>query len=306
MARTAQPTVKRVLLGRELEFWRLKAKKSQGAAGKVIGKGHDVIGRLEEGLATIKAEPLERLLDAYDVDSAHREIIRAMHADSHKMIGWNTGYQRAYPEDLRLLVDLEQHATHIFISQCEIIPGLLQHEDYTRALIKEGRPMPQQVDEVIQAWQARQDILTKPNAPDVHVVLSESALRRRYASREVMAMQLNYLDALADRHRNLLLQILPFDGGNDHYSGTPPRFQILRVSSKGQSGHLRMVYEEGLREIRYRDDPRVVALHEDRQNQLAASALNPNDSRRFIRHIAGKFAADATSPGTSSLEGETP
>ena len=146
------------------------------------------------------------------------------------------------------------------------------------------------MDDVIEAWQARQKILTKKPAPTVHVLLSESCVARRFGPDDVMVAQMEYLELLATRHRNLLLQVLPFDSGYEHFIGAVQRFQMLRVPSKGHAGHLRMVYDEGLGEIRYRDDPRVLAEHDDWKNQAAAAALNADASRRFIRDVARSFA----------------
>lgn len=291
MARTAQETVGRVLLGREIAYVRTGLSMSQSQLGKAIGKGQDMITLLEAGRATVTREQLDTLLEVLEIsDDDHRTSILSMHKDSHRHGDWSTGYRRAYSEHLRLLIDLEQHASQIFITQVEIIPGLLQCGPYTTSLT-DARRLSKGVTtkDVVQAWQARQSILLKDDAPEVHVVLSESALRRRYAPNAVMRQQMEHLEELSNRH-GVLLQVLPFDSlPEEAFVARPYSYQLLQVPTRGRAGALRIVYDEGLSEIRYRGDPDAVDVHDRTKVSLAAAALSADDSRQFLRYIAGTF-----------------
>lgn len=286
----AQRTVKRVLLGHEITYLRTRLKMSQSDLGKAIGKGQGKIALLEQGEATLTPDELTVLLDALQVnDPAHRDAIAAIHQDSHKRGEWTTGFNRAFGDNLRLFIELERHADQIFYSAYEIVPGILQCESYVRSLFRRGRA-PEGVTEepVIQAWMTRKDILMRADAPTAHFVISESSLRRKWASSKIMREQMEYLLAMSHLP-SVLLQVLPFDASEHDLHTLGHGFTLFRLPAIGHAGDLRMAYNEGVGEFFYRDDPRVINTHEEDVRALAAAALSPDDSRQFIQYVAGSF-----------------
>lgn len=287
---TAQRTAKRVLLGHEIAYLRNRLGMSQTELGKAIGKRQNKIAYVELGQAVLTVPDLQTMLDALQVTEAdHRAAILEMHADSHRKGEWTTGFMRAYGENVRLLVDLERHADQIFYVTFEIVPGILQHEEYVRSLCARKRlPRGVTADDVVLAWKARQEILTMPDAPTVQLVLSESCLRRKWGSPEIMRLQMAHLIKLSQLP-TVQLQVLTFDDSVEDLSPLGHGFTMLRVPSPGRAGNLYMSYNEGVKEMYYRDDPKVIDAHEEVRAATMAAAQSPEDSRKFIDYISGTF-----------------
>ncbi len=285
MASTAQRTVKRLLLGREIAWMRERLGMSQTELGSAAGLRQNRVTLFEDGRATITRDQLEAMITKLQIsDEVHREVLRAMHLDSDKRGEWNTGYRRAYGDDLRLLIELETMADTYGVVEVEVIPGVLQSEGYVRGYC-DGRTMRRglTVDEVVLAWQERQKILYRPDAPKFHFVLSESCLRRRQGDNQVMREALEHLKAMSQLP-SVLLQVLPFDVKADRI---PKTSTLVRVPTDGRAGPLRMVYLDSDGNISYRDDDNAIENSEEQLTHLAASALDSDNSRNFIDYIAG-------------------
>lgn len=297
--KTAQPTVKRVLLGHEIAHFRTALDMKQTELGKAIGKAQDTMTNLENGRATITADQLDKLIVKLEItDPADIATLKEFHQDSNKRGEWTTGHNRVYGENLRLLIDLERYADLIFVASFEILPGLLQCPSYVRSLISRNRLARARGisgDQVVKAWEARQEILAKPDGPLVHFVLSESCLRRMWGPAEVMYEQMHHLLEVSHRP-NVKLQVLTFDDTETDLSPIGHGFTLLRVPNRGRAGDLHMAYNEGVKELYYRDDPKALDAHEEAKAGLVAAARSPEDSRHFIEYIANTFQ-----PGVPAL-----
>src|SRR5207244_3788381 len=97
----------------------------------------------------------------------------------------------------------------------QVIPGLLQTEDYTRALLHGWRGMfarpAAEIERRVETRRLRQDVLTRDPAPELRIVIDESVLHRRFGTSSVMREQLTYLSDVSERP-NVDLRIRPLDG----------------------------------------------------------------------------------------------
>lgn len=297
MARTAQPTAKRVLLGHEIAYFRNLLGMKQSELGRAIGKGQDTMHLLEAGRATITVEQLATLVGKLEItEPDHVAAIRDLHQGSNKKGEWTTGFSRVYGENLRLLIDLERHADQIFTATFEIVPGLLQCPSYVRSISARKRlTRGVTADQIVQAWQSRLEIVERPGGPLVHFVLSESCLRRRWGPPQVMYEQMQHLIAMSHRP-NVRIQILTFDDSEEDLSPIGHGFTLLRVPSPGRAGDLHMAYNEGVKELYYRDDPKALDAHEEARDAMMAAARKPEDSRQFIEYISNTYL-----PGVPTL-----
>jgi hypothetical protein len=283
-------TVKKLLLGQEIAHMICRAGTTQAEAAAMIETSQSRIAGLITGSGTIAVGDLERLANRLGFgDEGYQAALLELRRDSHKRGRWSSGYHRAYSEEIRLLVDLEAHADLIRSTACEVMPGLLQCSAYARAVYADT---PDQdgltLDERVQARVARQDIYDRDEPPTVHFVLSESALRRMRGDGRVMREQLEYAVELTGRP-NVMVQVLPFNAPPGRRSPIGNRFTIVRVPSPGVAGPLELVYAEGEGDIRYLDDKRALRAHDIAWTRLSTAALTFEDSRRFIRRIAGEF-----------------
>src|SRR5690625_5505068 len=119
-------TAKKLLLGREIAHMLEKAEVSQTEAAKLIETSQSRIASLLSGGGNIA--PGDVILLATKLgfdDEGYQETLRELRRDSHKRGFWSTGHNRAYREDLRLLVDLEKHVDTMRSLEMEVVPGLL-------------------------------------------------------------------------------------------------------------------------------------------------------------------------------------
>lgn len=286
MASTTLRTAKRLILGHELRHMRDNAGMSQTEAARLIETRQTRIADLESGQARISPGDLLLLAKGYGVDDQGQiDALLELRRDNHRRGFWTTGYHRAYHEDFRLMVDLEQHADSVRSAQVEAMPGLAQCESYVRAMFA-GRPDPSDdgvtAEEVVQARLVRQHILTTKHPPQYHVVMSESCLRREFGGPDVMREQLNHLIAIG-RRSNVILQVMPFKAKPVGTKIIGNRFTLIRLPSPGAAGPLEIAYTEGEGDIRYLDDKKALMAHDNAWARLVSGALSPAESRRFIQ-----------------------
>lgn len=118
----------------------------------------------------------------------------------------------------------EGHANMIANFEVSVIPGLLQTEEYARAVLRFSRHPSIELEEFLRRRTERQTILVDENPPLCIFVIDEYALRRSIGGSEVMARQLARLRDLA-AWPNVVIKIIPF--GFEYYSGCP--FMIAKL-----------------------------------------------------------------------------
>lgn len=292
MGATAVRTAKRLLLGKEIKHAIDQAGLSQAEAAALIKFRPQKITDVINGRAAISYGDLITLARELKLEQGHTDTLVGLHQDSNKRGFWSTGYNRAYHEDFRLMVDLERSAELLRCLESEIAPDLVQCEAYIRALFAaQGAEGDGTVEDWVQARLQRQEVLTRDDPLQYHVVLSESCLWREYGSPAVMREQLDHMLKLSKRD-NVLLQVLTF---KERASGTQVAtrpFILVRVPSPGVAGPLEVGYIQGEKEIRYIDDKKALDAYEKAWRLLTSAALPAEDSRRFIRYIGSRNYRD--------------
>lgn len=285
-------TSRKLLLGREIANMLAKAGVTQLEAARMIETSPARIASLINGGSTIGVGDLVMLATKLGfTDEGYLDALRELRRDNHKRGYWTTGHNRAYVEDMRLLVDLEKDAERIRTVRVEVIHGLLQCEAYVRAQHTDptdgfGAPL----EDRITARLARQEILEKPNPPTAEFVLSESCLRRVWGDAAVMREQIDYLIKLSKRP-NVLLQVLPFDLPTGRQVPISTAFTLIRVPSPGAAGPLEIAYVEGEGEIRYLDDKKALTAHEASWTRLSNAALRFDETRKFLSRVSKDYQA---------------
>jgi transcriptional regulator with XRE-family HTH domain len=150
---------------------------------------------------------------------------------------WPLVNRASYPSWFRGFVELEATATTIRSFECQLIPGLLQTEDYARAVFRfrPERFTATQIDELVAARASRQNVLTSPAAPMAWFILDEAILHRPVGGAIVMRAQLAHLLAVADAS-NLFVQVVPFQAGE--YPGLDGGLTILSFADGPDVGYI--------------------------------------------------------------------
>jgi predicted XRE-type DNA-binding protein len=285
---TTVRTAKKLLLGHEIAHMIQTAGLSQGEAAKLIETSPSRIATLLNGGGSVSPGDLERLARMLGfTDEGYQESLLELRRDNHKRGYWTTGHNRAYSEDMRLLVDLEKHADQIRDAQVEVVPGLLQCEAYVRAQhTDDGAHL--SLEDRIKARLARQEILDRPEPPMTQFVMSEGCVRQVWGDHEVMREQIDWLIKLSKRP-NVMIQLMPFDLPGRRVAIETP-FTLVHVPSPGAAGPLELAYVESVAgEIRYLDDKKALRAHEAAWARITNGALPFEETRTFLRQVAQDF-----------------
>lgn len=222
---------------------------------------------------------IERSSGAKPTLELARALDAALGADNLLVDLWPYVYREAFPDWSRAFMAHSARAVSIGQYAAHVVPGLLQTEEYARALLSVGRSLTgeQQLEERVTARLARQERLHAPDRPELWVVLDEAVIHRPVGGPDVMRRQLaRLLDAAEERH--ITVQVLPFDqGAHDALGGS------LTVLSLPDG--TRVAYTEGAHYGQLVEDPPEVndlALTYDR---LRAAALPPLMSLDMIRSV---------------------
>ncbi len=280
------PTVRRLQLGNELRRVREAAGKTPAEAARLLGSNASKISRLELGQSGIAIGDVKLLLEFYGDEPAHIEWMMNLARNNRERGRW-TGYRAAFPEWFRTYVDLERDAEDIRWTEIELVPGLLQTENYTRALHADAQPFGAApgVDSLVRALLERQEVLDRADPPTVNFIMSESCVRRFVGGRAIMIEQLEHLAELSMRPR-IQLQVLPFDTDPRDNAGLPIyRFTLLRIPAPGVSSSLVLVYIEDMDDARYIDDKRSVRIYEALWGRMQAAALGPAETLTMLEGL---------------------
>jgi transcriptional regulator with XRE-family HTH domain len=275
------PTVLRILLGAQLRRMREGKRMSLGEAGNVIRASHSKISRLETGRVGFKDRDIADLLTFYGVtDEEEREAFRAL-ARRASAPGWWHDYSDILPSWFEAYVGLEEAATQIRAYEVQFVPGLLQTEDYARAvtLLGHAGAPATEIEQRVRLRMARQAVLGRPNPPNLWAVIDEAVLRRPAGNPGVMRGQLEHLLEMA-RQPNVTIQIIPFKVGGHAAAGGP--FSILRFAQPDLPD---IVYLEQLTSALYLDKPEAVDSYLTVMERVCLEAATPTASVAAIQEM---------------------
>jgi len=278
------PTVRRMLVGAQLRRLRTEAGLSREEAAEAIRASEWKIHRLENGQVGFKDRDIGDLLRLYGVTDPDDIAGFLQFAREANAPGWWQQYGDLLPQWFKAYVDLESAATLIRTYEGQLVPGLLQTEDYMRAVI--GAHLdepPEEAERRVALRMARQTLLTRPDRPRLWAVIDEAALRRPVGSPEAMRGQLERLIA-ATKLVNVVLQILPFRAGA--HPGMVGAFSILRFAD----GELPdVVYVEHLTSAQYLDRRDDVNRYLHVMDRISMRAAPPDKTMDILHKILQEF-----------------
>ncbi|MFI9247293.1 helix-turn-helix domain-containing protein [Streptomyces sp. NPDC053086] len=270
-----------MLLGSQLRRLRESRGITREAAGYSIRASESKISRMELGRVSFKTRDVEDLLTLYGInDEAERESLLSLAREAN-VAGWWHSYTDVLPSWFPTYVGLEGAASLIRVYEVQFVHGLLQTEEYARAVVRRGMKGASvaDVERRVALRLERQKYLLSDNAPEFHIVLDEAALRRPYGDREVMRGQLQHLIDISERP-NVRLQVMPFSFGG--HSGESGAFTILSFPDADLSD---VVYLEQLTSALYLDKREDVAQYEQALKELQQDSPGPDESRDVLRGL---------------------
>jgi transcriptional regulator with XRE-family HTH domain len=196
----------RRVFGAMLRYYRTRAGLSQDQLGARVYLSSDMIGKVEQGQRT----PSEQFVEACEAipELGANGALRELRGQLKDLL-----QQRAYPGWFADWPDIEARARSLKNFQLAVVPGLLQTEDYARALLTDriGRN-PDDIDDMVAARIERQAILDREQPPELWVVVDEAVLHRPVGGTYVMRDQLQHLIEMS-RTPSIVLQVIPASVG---------------------------------------------------------------------------------------------
>ncbi|MEU3233622.1 helix-turn-helix transcriptional regulator [Nocardiopsis alba] len=251
--------------GHELRRMRTLSDMSQLELGRATGTSKQQVGAIERG----NRRPSKRFTQLAD---------EALKAHGRLQNLW-PGAKRAQPWWLEEFVELEAKAQVIYEFQPQAIPGLLQSEDYARAVIGASFPplMEEEAQSVFEDRMARQQLFNRVPTPLTLFIIDEGALRRRIGGAELMRKQLASIVDRAQQPR-VQVQVLPFERGAHSAMNGP---LVLLDMSHAES----LVYAETPGAGQVITDAHVVGNCQQQFGHLRSLALSPDQSLEFITSL---------------------
>jgi transcriptional regulator with XRE-family HTH domain len=276
------PTVRRRRLGSELRRLRESQSLKLEEAAERIGLAASTLSRIETGKAPTRSAYLTSMLELYGVDDpSQRQVLQDMAKDGHRK-GWWAVWDGVLPTGFTIYVGLEAEAASLRVYQSQVVHGLLQTEDYARAVMStvRRRQTPAEIDKLVSLRMQRQEVLQKAEPLDLWIILDEGVLRRMTARSEMMRAQLEHLYS-ASQWPNVTLQVLSFGCGL--HPGLGGSFTIIEFPERFDPD---VVYTEGVTGQAYIEErDREVRARSEAFDLLRATALPPADSARLIQSL---------------------
>ncbi|MEV0089817.1 helix-turn-helix transcriptional regulator [Saccharopolyspora sp. NPDC050642] len=244
-----------------------------------LGRDPGVLSRWETGDRTPKPEQVAQILTSLGVSGdRYEEIVDlAYGADDSNWVATTLPAQR---QQLASFIDFEQNATKILEVSPMLIPGLLQTNDYIRAVMTDARVPVGELAARIAVRIGRRDVITRDRPTQFTALVGEAALRQLLGGREAMIEQLKYLLEMA-RRPNIELRVFRF--GTGWHPALEGQFHLI------ETGEGTVVHLENLKSALFLHEDSDVRTYRRAAEKVLDVAMNQAESAKLIRYIANSM-----------------
>ncbi|MFF8189928.1 helix-turn-helix transcriptional regulator [Streptomyces bobili] len=245
-------------LRRQREAHNLK----QGQLGDIIFCTGSLVGQIETTKKIPTRDFSERVDAALGTDGLFSRLIGLV-------------LRSQLPTWFQPYAEMEAKAAYISTYQAQLVYGLLQTEEYARAVLATG--MPDDLDGLVSARMERQRVLEREQPPLAWTILDEAVLHRPIGGHEVMRGQLARLLEFTS-HRWMRIQVLPFKAGE--HASLAGSFNFLRFEDDPD-----LVYTEDVIAGHMTANPETIREAARRYAHLQAAALSVEASAALITRV---------------------
>ncbi|WP_405527105.1 helix-turn-helix transcriptional regulator [Streptomyces canus] len=258
-----------VALGKMVKLLRERKGLTQKEFGELVGYGPDAVSSMERGVRTLRPEVLIKADELLDAGGLLKEVLPEVEEAMAKT-------RTRHPEWYRSYAGLEAEAVELHFYANHGVPGLLQTEDYARAVFAKRRPLldEETIEKRVVDRLSRQQVFERWPSPMVSYVLEEIVLDRPIGGRRVHPDQLRHLLRIGGM-RNIEIQVMP--SGLEEHPNMDGAFNLLTPKGHGQ-----VAYTEVQGYPRLITDSEEVRKIADRYGIMRAMALSPSESRKLI------------------------
>ncbi|MDT0377428.1 helix-turn-helix transcriptional regulator [Streptomyces sp. DSM 42041] len=256
-------------VGKLVKLCRERSGMTQAELGAAIGYSLEQVSSVERGRRVPKPEFLSKADEVLHADG----LLTALQKDVA---------EARYPKKVRDLAKLEADAVELGAYSNHNMHGLLQTEEYARALYGMRWPAfsEEQIDQHVSARMARQEVIRRSQPPTLTFIQEEVTLRRPIGGSMVLRRQLEHLLEVG-RLRHVSIQLMPT--GREEHAGMAGEIRLIRLSDGTTLGH-----SEAQLSSRVISTPKDVHILEMRYGFLRAQALSPRESVSAIEKILGE------------------
>ncbi|MDT0471316.1 helix-turn-helix transcriptional regulator [Streptomyces sp. DSM 41014] len=257
------------VFGRQLKLFRERAGLDRARLGSLTGYSASTIASFEQA----RRIPPPKFIDQADevlgaggvLSASKEEVARAQ-----------------YPAFFRDAARLEAEAVVLHVYATQAVPGLLQAEEYARAVFAMWRPQldAEVIEQRLVARLARQEIFDRRPAPHLSFVIEEAVLRRPLGGMAVWRGQLEQI-LLIEERRNVEIQVMPLS--RQEHAGLAGPFNLMEM----KDGR-RIAYTEVQGDSRVHAERQKVRELERTYGTLRAQAYTPAESRALIEKLLGE------------------
>ncbi|MEU2051743.1 DUF5753 domain-containing protein [Streptomyces bungoensis] len=274
MVKRREPTARQLRLATELRRLREAAGLNSRQAAALLGVGAAQITHIESALAGVSEQRVRRLASHYAcTDNEFVDALVAMATDRTR--GWWEEYRGLLPTSFLDLSELEHHARFLRHVAILYVPGLLQTEDYARAVFESRLPelTGEEIELRIRHRKARQRFTVPYEA-----VIHEAALRIRVGDRATSRAQLARLLELSEAD-HFTLRVIPFD--LDGFATASSTMTYVG----GPLPKLDTVVRDAPHGSLFIDAEAQLTTYRTRFHRVEAASLAPDRSRDFIHKL---------------------
>ncbi len=279
------PSIRRKRLIIELRRLREQADLTCEEVGAQLECSGTRISRIETGKIGVRPGDVRELLEVYGVTGPDADALVQLAREARRKGWWHT-YGGVLPGWFEAYVGLESEAIRFRDFQPLNLPGLLQTQDYARAVLRAAPTAgpADEIDRLVALRMERQNVLSRENPPDLWIVLGEGVLRTRVSDKAVMRAQLRHLLDVAERS-NVTLQVLPFTAAA-HVNPVSP-FTFLEFAEAADPA---IVYLEHLTGCLFVEEETEVRRYRVVFDHLRAEALGTGQSIDLIARLSEELA----------------
>lgn len=277
-------------LGDELRRHREASGLTTSQAAEALDCTKGKISRMENGRVLVRTPDVMALLHAYgvnDPETRERLTVLTRTANRRRREGWWHQYSSVLAETYKDYIEMESICESIRTFQAQLVPGLLQTPEYSRAVTVASRAWQssEDIDQFVQVRLARQQRLTSETPLTFWAVLAEGVLHQQVGGPDVMRAQLDRVIDLAELP-NVTVQILPFSRGA--HSGM---FGPYLLMSFPQATAQDLVLTETPTGNFWMEQEPEVAYYRALFDDARTLALPPTESLALIRRTAEEFTS---------------
>ena len=275
------PTVRLRRLAAEIKRLREAAGLTQEEVSERTGKDRSTLYRLESAQQRPQRATLIQLLDLYGASQEQRTELLTVLREAGQL-GWMQPLRADLPPVYSDYIGFESEARSISNYESLYIPGLLQTEEYARAVIRGTLPYAstEEVENRVRARLERQSLLSGDDPRQLWTIMDEAAVRRVVGGRLVMREQLLRLHEAAALP-NVTVQIVPYEAGA--HPGMPGAFIVLEFPDPIDQS---LVYTESLAGGLFLEDDLEIRRYILLFDHLRAAAMRPGQTLTLLAEIA--------------------